>query len=285
MKPRPKTSHLRISAPAKVNLYLHVTGKRPDGYHLLESLVAFTDVCDTVEVATADTLSLTLKGPYAVGLQAEEENIVLKAARKLATWAGIEPHVHITLHKEIPLGAGLGGGSADAAAVLKLLTQLWQLNISQDTFMAIALELGADVPVMLTGKAAFVSGIGEHVEPVIQPFRLPAVLVNPGVFLSTPAVFKQGVARFSPPMPTPEPIAQVLAQRHNDLETAAITLQPVLREVLEILAMQPGCVFSRMSGSGATCFAVFDNEAQAGDAAKAIATTRKNWWVKETGIY
>lgn len=281
-----------LTAPAKVNLYLHIVGKRGDGYHLLESLVAFTDICDTVEIHPAESLSLTVRGPYARALETGN-NIVLKAAEALASLAGIPPNVHITLHKEIPLGAGLGGGSADAAATIKLLMALWNLTLDGKTLLALALELGADVPVMLHGKAALMSGIGEMIQPIALPFALPAVLVNPGVFLSTAAVFKQGSARVSKKEVDAlhhfESLAETdicpfLAQKRNDLEPPAIALQPVIGEVLAMLSAQDGALFSRMSGSGATCFAVFPEEAAASRAWQNISTSQPDWWVRKTWL-
>lgn len=274
---------LTALAPAKINLYLHVVGKRPDGYHLLESLIAFTDICDRVTVAPAQGLTLTLEGEYAKVLDPKQDNIVLKAARALAAYAGIEPHAKITLHKEIPVGAGLGGGSSDAAQVLKLLVELWQVDIPEPELFAIALSLGADVPIMLAGRTAFVSGIGEVITPVKQPFHVPILLVNPGVVLATAEVFHKGVAAFHRAENNRDidmPIIAFLQQRGNDLQAPATALQPLICEVIAAISSQEGCQLSRMSGSGATCFGLFDTIESARRAAEVIQQENPHWWVR-----
>ena len=274
-----------VTAPAKINLYLHVTGRRPDGYHELDSLVAFAGVGDRVAVSPADALSLDLTGPFAEALAADPDNLVLRAARLLARAGGIEPRAAIALEKNLPVAAGLGGGSADAAAALRALARLWNLAIAADDVAALALELGADVPVCLAGRAAFVGGIGEDLAP---PPRLPPahiVLVNPGVALSTATVFGElgdvftGPGRFAEAPADAASLARALAALSNDLEAPARRLCPEVDQALAALAAEPGCLLARMSGSGATCFGLFANAGHGAAAAGRIGAVHSGWWV------
>lgn len=278
-----------VQAPAKVNLYLHVTGKREDGYHLLDSLVAFAGIGDTLVLEPADGLHLELAGPNAdalaaAALAADDDNIVLRAARALAAHAGIEAHARITLTKRLPVAAGIGGGSADAAATLRGLMQLWTLDLPEDELRALGLSLGADVPVCLAGRPTTMTGVGEHLAaaPALPPAWL--VLVNPRRPLSTPAVFKARTGGFTPAAPlTAAPadaaaLAQALAVRRNDLTQAAIALEPVVADMLAVLAAQPDCLLARMSGSGATCFGLFATEPAAHSAAITLSKSHPTWW-------
>ena len=250
-----------VKAPAKINLYLHVTGKRPDGYHLLDSLFAFARDGDVITAKQADGLSLEIIG--APDLSAGEDNIVIKAARKLAAALGIEPNAHLVLEKNLPIASGIGGGSTDAAAALKALQVLWKKTLPDEKLYALALELGADVPSCLAGKAVQVSGVGEVLTPAPEIPALPVVLVNPNKPVSTPAVFKTRKPVFSEPMPLTQNCADAaefigeLKKRHNDLQDAACALEPAVAEVLHVLENQPRCLFSAMSGSGGTCFGLF----------------------------
>lgn len=278
-------SAVTVQAPAKVNLTLHVTGKRADGYHLLESLVAFAGVGDTLELSSADDLSLVLTGPTAEALAADDDNIVLRAARALAAHAGIEPRARIMLTKRLPVAAGIGGGSADAAAALRGLVQLWGLSIAEDDLRAIGLTLGADVPVCLAGRPTLMTGVGEHLAPAPALPSAWLVLVNPRRPLSTPAVFKARNGDFSAPAPLAESpadahsLAVALAARRNDLTHAAISLEPVVGDMLALIAAQPGCLLARMSGSGATCFGLFATPDTARPAAAALAAAQPGWWI------
>lgn len=275
---------IRVEAPAKVNLYLHVTGRRPDGFHLLDSLVAFAGIGDTLEVEPADSLSLRVDGPTAALLPEGGDNIVLTAARALAARAGIAPRAALRLTKRLPVAAGIGGGSADAAATLTGLCRLWTLSPPPAEMDALALSLGADVPVCLAGRPTAMAGIGEHLTPA--PALPPAwlVLVNPREALSTPAVFKARHGCFSDPMPLEtrptdaRALAALLARRRNDLTAAAVSLVPAVGEALALLAAQPDCLLARMSGSGATCFGLFAAEAGATAAAKTLAEVKPGWW-------
>lgn len=277
-----------VKAPAKINLYLHVTGKRPDGYHLLDSLFAFARDGDVITAKQADGLSLEIIG--APDLSAGEDNIVIKAARKLAAALEIEPNAHLVLEKKLPIASGIGGGSTDAAAALKALQVLWKKTLPDEKLYALALELGADVPSCLAGKAVQVSGVGEVLTPAPEIPALPVVLVNPNKPVSTPAVFKTRKPVFSEPMPLTQNCADAaefigeLKKRHNDLQDAACALEPAVAEVLHVLENQPLCLFSAMSGSGGTCFGLFQTPENAANAAEDIAATHPNWWVKQTAL-
>jgi 4-diphosphocytidyl-2-C-methyl-D-erythritol kinase len=273
-----------VEAPAKVNLTLLVTGKRPDGYHLLDSLVAFAGIGDTITARPADGLTLIVDGPTAASLP-DGENIVIKAARLLAEAANVPLAAEIHLTKRLPVAAGIGGGSADAAATLNALSRLWQIDLPPERMRALALSIGADVPVCLVGRPTRMEGVGEVLTPApaLPPSWL--VLVNPLVPLSTPSVFKARTASFSIPDPlTHSPadaqaLAEALTVRRNDLTTPAIALLPLVGEMLAAIAAQPDCLLARMSGSGATCFGLFADEAAARTAAAALSAHQPGWWV------
>lgn len=262
-------------APAKINLSLHVTGRRADGYHLLDSLVMFADFGDRLQLKAGPELSLSVSGPFSEGVPCDARNLVWQAAAG-AGWTG-----RMSLEKHLPHGAGIGGGSSDAAALLSALA-------GQGAAIpgGLPLQLGADVPVCMAAQASRMGGIGEQVSAVTLP-RLHAVLVNPRVTVPTPQVFKALSVRENAPMPSDLPsfatagdFALWAAQQRNDLEAPAIACQPVIADVLGVLAAQPGGLLTRMSGSGATCFALFGSNAGAVAAARAIATARPGWWVK-----
>ena len=269
-------------ARAKVNLYLHVTGRRADGYHLLDSLAVFPAVADRLGATPADTLSLAVEGPFAAALAGEADNLVLRAARRLAEAHGIRTGARLVLHKALPIASGIGGGSADAAAALRLLSRLWGVPIPA----GLALALGADVPVCLAQAPARMQGVGEVLAEAPRLPRFGMVLANPGLAVPTPAVFRARAAAgagFTPAATLPPAwadataMAAALAGTANDLMQAAIALCPPIAEVLAALAALPGCRLARMSGSGATCFALFDNPAEAEAAAATLA--RPGWWV------
>lgn len=269
-------------ARAKVNLFLHVTGRRADGYHLLDSLAVFPGIGDTVLAEPAATLSLALRGPFAAGLADEPDNLVLRAARLLAEATGVPAGAALTLEKHLPIASGIGGGSADAAAALRVLARLWGVAIPG----GLAARLGADVPVCLAQMPARMGGVGEVLSPAPALPRFGLLLANPGVAVSTPAVFRAralAAAAASPPAMLPAGWADAaamagdLARTGNDLQDAAIALCPAIGEVLAALEALPGCRMARMSGSGATCFAVFDTPAAAVTAAAGVL--RADWWV------
>ncbi len=267
-------------APAKVNLYLHVTGNRPDGYHLLDSLAVFPNVGDHITATPAATLSLSLTGRFGATMQTEPDNLVLRAARALSSHG-----VALTLEKNLPIASGIGGGSADAAATLRVLTKLWGV---QANLPAVALSLGADIPVCLASRPARMGGIGEilRAAPKIPPCGM--ILVNPGIAVPTPTVFRARSGPFSPEATLPDSwpdaagLAATLQTCTNDLQPPAITIAPVIAEVLAALEALPGCLLARMSGSGATCFALF---ATAAEAAGHAATINPAWWSWGGGLY
>ncbi|MBU8542563.1 MULTISPECIES: 4-(cytidine 5'-diphospho)-2-C-methyl-D-erythritol kinase [Roseomonadaceae] len=265
-------------APAKVNLYLRVTGRRADGFHLLDSLAVFAGVGDRVSATPADTLALSLAGPEAGALAAEPDNLVLRAARALAQAAGVSRGAALRLEKNLPIASGIGGGSADAAAALRVLAALW--GVSAD-LPAMAERLGADVPVCVTGQPARMQGVGEVLSPVPSLPPCGLLLANPRLPLATPAVFRARQGGFSPEASLPEAwadaadLADWLRPLGNDLQAAAITLCPPVAEVLAAIAARPGCLLARMSGSGATCFGLFATAAEAAGAAAALPA---GWW-------
>jgi 4-diphosphocytidyl-2-C-methyl-D-erythritol kinase len=277
---------LREAAPAKLNLDLLVTGRRADGYHELDSLVVFANLGDVLAFAPAATLALEPAGPFAAELPAGEENIVLRAALRLAGQAGTAPGARITLDKRLPVAAGIGGGSADAAAALRGLRRLWGLPLGDAALGELGLGLGADVPVCLRGAPTRMRGIGERLEPLPGLPPLDLVLVNPRRPLATAAVFRAlRLERFSrraeDPWPAPgrEALVARLARSRNDLEAPATALLPAIGEALALLAADPACALARMSGSGPTCFGIFPDAAAAQAAAARIATVRPGWWV------
>lgn len=276
-------------APAKINLFLHVTGRRGDGYHLLESLVVFaTDpgASDRLEGGKAESLSLSLQGPFADPLRpAGDDNLVIRAARALDSSQGAA----LTLTKNLPVASGIGGGSADAAAALRLLNRLWGLGLDNHALALKGANLGADIPVCLQSRATVMRGIGEQLDEAspLPPFWL--VLVNPGIPLETRDVFAALNGRFGPAMPFPRApgsaadLAILLRERRNDLEAPARYLAPEIDAVLAALSAQAGCLVARMSGSGATCFGLFAEARHAEIAARNIGRAHTAWWVVATG--
>jgi len=281
-------------APAKVNLTLRVLGRRADGYHEIESLVAFAGVGDRLSFAPGGALALTVSGPSAEEAGATADNLVLKAARALADRLPTVGAGTFDLDKTLPVAAGLGGGSADAAAALRLLARANKLAADDPLLFAAARATGADVPVCLDPRTRLMRGIGEV---LFGPFKLPplqGVLVNPGVALATKAVF----ARWKPPetplvpadltvltaMSKRDQLVRFLLSQANDLESAAIALAPVVADVLLALSSQRHCELARMSGSGATCFAIFASAADAIKASEAVHAEYPNWWVRATAL-
>ncbi|MCX7888891.1 MAG: 4-(cytidine 5'-diphospho)-2-C-methyl-D-erythritol kinase [Rhodobacteraceae bacterium] len=270
-------------APAKVNLTLHVTGRRADGYHLLDSLVVFADCGDRLRVEPGADLELVAEGPFAGALGPGADNLVLRAARLMDPGRG----ARITLRKNLPVAAGLGGGSADAAATLRALAALWAAPLPD---AAAAAGLGADVPVCLAGRPARMRGRGERIEPVAPLPEMALVLANPGERLATAEVFAALSARDNAPMPDQLPawdgfeaLVSFLAAQRNDLEPPARRLRPAIGDVLAALSAQPGCRLARMSGSGATCFGLFAARPAADAAADALRRARPGWWVEAAG--
>ena len=282
-------------APAKVNLWLRVTGRREDGYHLLDSLVVFAEAGDVVHVAPAAALSLLVDGPFAAAVPEGEDNLVLRAATMLRDAAARHPHplpqgegqgegvftamgANLHLTKALPPASGIGGGSSDAAATLRALTHLWALDPALGE--RIAPGLGADVPVCLRAEPCRMRGIGEVLEPVPTLPDCGIVLANPKIPLETRSVFAARGGPFSAPFPPGSwadaaALAAEIRAAGNDLRQAAISLCPAVADVLGALAALPGALCAEMSGSGATCFALFGSAAAARQAA---ATLPAAWW-------
>ncbi|MEI9989649.1 MAG: 4-(cytidine 5'-diphospho)-2-C-methyl-D-erythritol kinase [Rhizomicrobium sp.] len=278
-------------APAKINLFLHVGDKRADGYHALESLVVFVDAGDTLTFESADALSLAIDGPFGEGLAAETDNLVLRAARALGEHAGIDKGAAITLTKNLPVASGIGGGSADAAAALRGLARLWGLDIGSDTMMKIAETLGSDVPVCVASRSAWMEGRGEIVTRAAGVPPAALVLVNPGIAVPTGPVFqalttRRGVGPVAHELRAgdSEVLARLLRSMSNDLEAPAKAIAPAVRDVLGELSRMPDILLARMSGSGATCFGLFEDETGAQMAAIALEHSHPGWWVKATRV-
>ena len=278
-------------APAKINLFLHVGEKRADGFHDLESLVVFADAGDSLSFTPSDGLTLTVDGPFAQGLDGESDNLVLRAARALSVHAGREAKAAITLIKNLPVASGIGGGSADAAAALRGLNELWQLGATPDELRKIAEALGSDVPVCVAGKPAWMEGRGERVSLATGVPGAAIVLINPGVAVPTAAVFKalktkRGTGHVDHSFGAKDTagLGRFLRGTANDLEAPARVIAPLIGEVLGELARMPGIELARMSGSGATCFGLFEDGGVAQMAAIALAHSHPGWWVRAAKI-
>jgi len=276
-------------ARAKVNLALHVVGRRPDGYHDLDMLVAFAAVGDTVTLAPGDADRFDIDGPMAGDLRADSDNLVLRALRGFRELDGRSDPLAIRLLKRLPVASGIGGGSADAAATLRGLCRLYGRPTADPSVTALALSLSADVPMCLDGRPARVAGVGERIAPTAGRLAFGLLLANPRVGVSTPAVFQALERRDNPPLPalpafgTAADLAAFLAiKTRNDLEPPAKAIAPVIADVLAALAGLPGVRLARMSGSGATCFGLFDDRAAADVAGARLAADHPGWWVEPT---
>lgn len=293
---------LTTRARAKVNLDLLVLGRRADGYHELDSLVAFAGIADELSLAPGQPLGLSLSGPRAAGLGTGDDNLVLRAARAfLAAFPGARAGA-FHLVKRLPVASGIGGGSADAAAALRLLARLNHVAPSAPELRRVAAGIGADVTVCLESRARLMSGVGERLGPVLRLPPMHALLVNPGEPVETPAVFRAlGLAVGTMPNgeaapggttrtlaageaqpATPERLLAALAASRNDLEPPAMTVAPLIADVIETLRALPGCRLARMSGSGATCFALFGERAASRAAARDLARSHRDWWIAPT---
>ncbi|HWA68934.1 MAG TPA: 4-(cytidine 5'-diphospho)-2-C-methyl-D-erythritol kinase [Rhizomicrobium sp.] len=270
-------------ASAKINLFLHVGVRRADGFHPLQSLAVFTDLGDGLALDDAPSLSLKLDGPFAAALGGEGDNLVLRAARALGS-----DGASITLTKNLPVASGIGGGSADAAAALRGLSRLW--NKVAD-LPAIGAALGSDIPACIDSVPAFMEGRGEILRDVESLLRIPMLLVNPGVAIPTKDVFASLAERSGVEMELPRgrfrdtaDLLRLLETTRNDLEAPAKNLQPVIGEVLAAIAALPGALFTRMSGSGATCFGIFADDACCERAAAILRQATPGWWVAPTFV-
>jgi 4-diphosphocytidyl-2-C-methyl-D-erythritol kinase len=288
LMPRP----LSTRAPAKINLSLHILGQRADGYHILDSLVAFAGAGDDLSLRPGPSLTLSVDGPRAALAGEGAHNLVIKAARLLADRIPDLKTGAFHLVKRLPVAAGIGGGSSDAAAALRLLARLNDLPLSHPALLDAARHTGADVPVCLEARARIMGGIGEVLGPVLRLPRLFAVLVNPGVPVATPDVFRalglqrgdtRAMAREGEwPISTAGDLLAALRQSRNDLEPAACRLQPIVRDAVQRLAATKDCRLARMSGSGATVFGLFENGDAAAAAATSVRAAHPAWWVKST---
>jgi 4-diphosphocytidyl-2-C-methyl-D-erythritol kinase len=289
-------ARLATRAPAKVNLSLRVLGRRADGYHELDSLVAFAGVGDELSLSPGEPAAMQISGPFAANLSTGPDNLVLKAECALREEIAGLCSGRFHLVKRLPVASGIGGGSADAAATLRLLARLNDLPLSHPALLAAAGRIGADVPVCLDAHARVMRGIGERLGPSLRLPRLFALLVNPGVAVETVPVFRAlglqsgqahagGIEAFKADgeLPaTPAALIAALAASGNDLEEPARAVAPAVGGVLSALSGLPGCRLARMSGSGATCFALFDDCRASAAAGKLLARQQPDWWVKPT---
>lgn len=274
---------LRETAPAKINLALHVRERLADGYHRIETLFAFARDGDFLTAEPADKLRLTISGPFGDDLPNDESNLVLRAAARLRAAFAIDVGAALHLEKMLPIASGIGGGSADAAAAMRLLTQLWDIDAEDPRFAETAAVLGADVPACMLSETCFGEGIGEQLRPISAPALsgAPLLLVNPGVAVPTAPVFQawdgidRGALRVADPM-------QLDSGWRNDLQKPAIAIAPQIGDVLVSLAGAQGVVLAAMSGSGATCFAIFEDDHKRDSAASDLESQHRDWWILPT---
>ena len=277
-------------AAAKINLDLRVTGRREDGYHLLDSIVVFADVGDELTAEHSDDLSLDVCGPFARGLSTNN-NIILNAAHRICERANVKPALNFKLTKNLPVSSGIGGGSADAAAALKLCNELLGINFTHEQLNEIGLEIGADVPVCLHSNSCHMRGIGENIKPISVKGPIHLLLVNPGISVSTPEIFnkfhednepfeqKREIGDDEIHLPL---MIDLLKDSKNSLQVPACKLNGAISNVLQELENTGNVLISRMSGSGATCFAIYEESEQCVRAASNLRKKFSNWWVRET---
>lgn len=284
----PASGVATVRAPAKINLYFNITGRQANGYHLVDSLVGFTTLGDELTIRAGEPLDIVSVGPFAENMPPPYKNLVYQAAQLLADSAGVQARAHITITKNLPVAAGIGGGSTDAAAAMKALAALWGIPDGSVDLYELGLTLGSDLPACLLAQTTYAGGIGEILDEAPKLPKAGILLANPGVALVTSSVFQARRGGFNPPdrfKKAPKDaaaLAALLAERGNDLTDAAIRLCPVVRNVLSALEAAPGCHLARMTGSGATCFGIFDDLAAAEAAAPAIA--QDGWWVAATEL-
>lgn len=292
-----QTKVLSIFAPAKINLYLHVTGRLDNGYHTLDSLVAFADIGDKVDICAPEALGQDFKfevtGPFAKSFSAKEldsspssANLVVRVMWALSQAAQKTPNLHAKLTKNLPLGSGLGGGSSDAAAMIWGLLQWWDLSLSTRYLPGLMARLGADIPVCLPCKSARIRGIGDVLDPVPEIPEVPIVLVYPGKPCSTADVFMRFSGKLKEPQPLPgrfenlDALVAFLKTTNNDLMDAACEGVPEIGNVLQALDVQAGCKLSRLTGSGSSCFGLFEHAHEAKNAVTVLREENPDWWVQ-----
>jgi len=286
---------LTVFAPAKINLFLHITGRLENNYHTLQSLVAFADIGDVLRLTPASGFSFNIQGPYAQAFSAadrkagpDSSNLVVRAVWELARAVERDPQVAITLTKNLPLASGVGGGSADAAAAMWGMMELWGLSPQALPHLGpIMTKLGADIPACFECRPVMMEGIGDILSPVAMDEEIPVVLVNPQKFCPTADVFKGWDGAFAEPVnnmleniTSRDDLVGFLKAHDNVLTHAAVKIVPEIAFVLDALAHQQGCMLSRMSGSGATCFGLFSDQDSAMQAAENIAMRHPTWWVR-----
>jgi len=277
-------------APAKLNLTLHVTGKRADGFHLLQSLVMFADVGDVISVQKSGNWSLQIAGRYAPLLQAEalENNLISRAAQALSVAGNVPCHAAVTLEKNLPIGAGLGGGSADAACVLKALNVHWQLGFSMQKLAAIGAPLGSDISACIHGAPLWMEGVGERISQCYIPFDIPVLLVYPNIHAATQTVYGaltepyDGATSLLNAFNSRDELFAFLRASHNRLQAPAISLQPEITALLTSLEALPNAKICRMSGSGSACFALFDSPEHTAQACEMLRLRYKEYWIMPT---
>jgi 4-diphosphocytidyl-2-C-methyl-D-erythritol kinase len=286
-----------IFSPAKINLYLHVTGRRDDGYHELDSMVVFADIGDDITIEPADSFSFHINGPFSDSFDAKAKdasphssNLVVRAVWELSRTLKKNTNFKITLTKNLPIASGIGGGSSNAAAMLWGLLDYWKVSNYPDGLEQLMLELGADVPACFHCAPCRMTGIGEILEPAPEMTEIPVLLINPNEPCPTEKVFKRftkfNKADFKTPMELPghldhyDDLTLFLKNKSNDLTQSAIELCPTVIDVLDILNTQSGCEFAQLSGSGATCFGLFEHYDHAKIAARSIVESHPDWWVK-----
>lgn len=288
-----QTKVLTIFAPAKINLYLHVTGRLDNGYHTLDSLIAFADIGDQIIIEPATDFKLSIDGPYAGAFNAKERdasphssNLLVQAVWSIAQAAQKVPNVHISLTKNLPLASGLGGGSADAAAAIWGLLEWWEISNQASYLPGLMARLGADIPVCLHCRPTRVRGIGDVLDPVPLLDEIPVILINPGKPCPTAEVFMHYAHDFKEPIPLPDDLedfstlVEFLRFQDNDLSRSACEIVPEIKSIIEALQGQDGCALARLSGAGATCFGLFKSEKDAQKAAREISANNPDWWVR-----
>ncbi len=278
-------------APAKINLALHVVGQRADNFHLLESLVTFTEIGDRITVRPANELTLKIVGQFSAKLSADKSNLVLRAAHALQHMLqrdGLKVlGASILLEKNLPIASGIGGGSADAAATLLALAELWDVAVEPEKMKRLAAHLSADIPMCLLSKPLIAKGVGDEISPVSLPI-LPLVLVNSGIEISTPTIFSSLADKSNPGLPdlpkfeNCQDVVHFLEHTRNDLQNPAIAHTPEISSVIDVLMAEKGCLLASMSGSGATCFGIFADQASAEHAALNISKLHTDWWISAT---
>ncbi|MAZ02922.1 MAG: 4-(cytidine 5'-diphospho)-2-C-methyl-D-erythritol kinase [Sneathiella sp.] len=277
-------------ARAKINLYLHVTGRRSDGYHLLDSLVVFADYGDKLTVESDSSLSLEISGPFSAGIPATDDNLILKAARLLQENTAEKKGAKIRVVKNLPIAAGIGGGSADAALALQLLDKLWETGLFDRQLADLGLSLGADVPVCLYGKPTIMTGVGEQLSSGLIIPKIHIILVNCNISVSTADVFRHLEISNAPKSGlnvkegNEADLISALQRTGNDLQAPAFQIAPQIESVIDEIAGETGCQLARMSGSGATVFGLFETAKAARNAAESIQSRHPDWWVRATVI-